>query len=122
MSKAAKHIASAMIISIFIVIAFGSQDEITSGAEGKVSNFEVISDFGVIDGEPEAGYTVQFTIKNVGEKGAITIKPKLSCSEGEWSRKQTITLNAGASRNLSYFFHEPTINATNVQGSVRVFP
>lgn len=122
MKKRTKHFLSAIIGIGFLFIAFGSDEETMSQAEGQVSNFEVNSDFGIINDEPDAGYTITFTVKNIGKRGILTITPKLSCSEGEWTREQTLTLEAGASRNLSYFFHEPTINSTNVQGSVKVDP
>lgn len=122
MTKPIKHLLSFSLLFLFVFLAIGSDESTTSKANGQVSNFEVTADFGVINDEPDAGYSISFTVKNVGENGVIKIIPKLSCSEGEWTREQTLTLNAGESRDLTYFFHEPTINSTNVQGTVNVNP
>lgn len=122
MNTTVKNFTSLTLFILFLFLAIGSDESSSSKAEGEISNFEVNSDFGIINDEPDAGFTVTFTLKNIGEKGVIEITPKLSCSEGEWTRNQSLTLNAGESKNLTYFFHEPTINSTNVQGSVYVYP
>jgi hypothetical protein len=50
------------------------------------------------------------------------VSPKLSSSEGEWSRTQNLSFDAGESRELKYLFPEPTISAGNLQARVSVFP
>jgi len=94
----------------------------TSEASGAISDLTLKGDTGVIDGEPDYGINVKFTVTNNGEDGILTLTTRLSTSEGEWSRQQKLSFSAGQSMTLSYFFHEPTINATNVQGRVNVFP
>ena len=70
----------------------------------------------------DAGVKVSLTVTNVGEAGIINIRPHINTSEGEWSRSQDIQFRSGESMNLSYFFDEPTINATNIQCTVAVSP
>ena len=76
----------------------------------------------VMRNEPDAGVNLSFRIKNVGKSGVIKITPRLSTSEGEWTREQTLKFDAGESKHLTYFFHEPTINAENIECYVRASP
>jgi hypothetical protein len=117
-----KNLLSLTTCLAFLFLANGCDESILSPARSEISNFEVNYDFGIINGKPDAGYTVTFNVKNKGEYGSITIIPKLTCSEGEWLREQTLILDKGESRVLSYFFHEPTINSTNVQATVHSNP
>lgn len=122
MNKVIKYILSLIALVGFLTTAFSGCGVMTSEAESQLSNFKVEPDFGIINGEFDAGQTIKVTVKNTGKKGALTIVPKLSSSEGEWTRQQTLTFEAGESRNLTYFFHEPTINSTNIEGTVKVYP
>ena len=95
---------------------------LASRAKGKASNVKCASDVGIVNGEMDAGIKVSLTVTNTGETGFINVKPELSTSEGEWHRSQDVQFNAGESKALSYFFDEPTINATNIQCRVAVSP
>ena len=72
--------------------------------------------------EPDAGIQFGFVVTNEGEEGLLTISAQLSCSEGEWERTQRLRFRKGQRRKVSYFFHEPTVNATNVQSTAAVLP
>lgn len=117
-----KHLLSILLVVAFILLTMGCDESLSSEASGDIYDFDIIEDVGFINDEFDAGAKITFTLKNVGESGIIKIMPKLSCSEGEWTREQSVILNAGESREFTYFFHEPTINATNIQGSVSVYP
>lgn len=93
-----------------------------SRAAGTVSDLSASEETALVNGEPDYGVKVKFTLLNVSEAGLITITTRLSTSEGEWSRSQKLSFSAGESKLLTYFFHEPTINATNIQYSVTVSP
>ncbi|HEX8353768.1 MAG TPA: hypothetical protein VF611_12760 [Pyrinomonadaceae bacterium] len=93
-----------------------------SEAEAKVLSMNAESDMGLVDGEPDYGFTVTLVIKNVGKTDPIRIRPRLSCSEGEWERTQTLTFSAGETKTLKYFFSEPTVNATNCHYGGWVWP
>ena len=63
-----------------------------------------------------------FTVVNNGERGLVYLNPWITTSEGEWSRQQTLTMQVLERREFSYFFQEPSINATNIQWGVRYTP
>jgi hypothetical protein len=52
----------------------------------------------------------------------ILVAVTLSCSEGEWGREQKMLFEEGERRLVEFFFHEPTINATNIQTRTRLIP
>jgi hypothetical protein len=93
-----------------------------SNARAEASNITCTSDVGLVNGELDAGVKVSVTVKNVGKAGFINIKPELSTSEGEWTRSQNLQFNAGETKTLTYFFHEPTVNASSIQCRIEVSP
>lgn len=93
-----------------------------SKASGKVTKVSAKNDFGLIDGEMDYGITVTVVMENVGETDPIMITPRISCSEGEWDRTQNLTFKKNETKQLTYFFHEPTVNASNCQYGVAVWP
>lgn len=93
-----------------------------SNAKGVTTNLAATSDVGLINNEPDYGIKISFQVQNVGDAGLITIQPWVSSSEGEWQREQKIQFAKGETRPFSYFFHEPTVNAANVQYGVKVYP
>jgi hypothetical protein len=97
-------------------------EAVASQADGKVSNFVRREDTRFVNGELDYGFTLTFIVENKGKAGIIKIMPWLSCSEGEWTRTQNLQFEAGESKNLTYFFHEPTINSENVQSGVKISP
>lgn len=94
----------------------------TSQAYGEVSDLSLDHESRIVNGEFDYGVTVSFTIKNTGEAGIIEISPRLSCSEGEWSREQNLQFTAGEQKSLTYFFQEPTINSSNIEVEIRTIP
>ena len=90
--------------------------------KGVVSNVTRQEHPEVINGAMDWGSQVDFDLRNAGDKGLVHVVVTLSCSEGEWNRTQDILMEAGELRHLTYFFQEPTINATNYQGRVNVEP
>ena len=107
---------------LFFLAASTACEHIVSEADTKVSNMKCEPDVGVIRGELDAGVKVSFTIMNQGNRGAVRVTASISTSEGEWSRRQDLTLGANQRRRLEYFFQEPTVNATNIQCNVKSFP
>lgn len=95
---------------------------LTSKAKGQASNLKCEPDVGLVKGEMDAGVKVSVTVRNAGDAGVITIAPEVSTSEGEWNRSQDVQFTKGESKTLTYFFDEPTINATNIQCRVGVLP
>ena len=116
------------ILSALLTLAVFSSTLVFMGcppfnnAKGKVLSITAKHDMGLVDGEADYGCTVTVVIKNVGETDEIKITPGLSCSEGEWDRTQTLQFRAQETKKLTYFFHEPTVNATNCHYNVRVWP
>lgn len=103
--------------------AFQRQLEVASSkASGRVTILRGQHDSRIVSGEPDYGFTVTFRVTNHGEPGLIRIMPWLSCSEGEWARSQNLTFASSESRDLTYFFHEPTINAENLEYGVKLSP
>jgi hypothetical protein len=76
----------------------------------------------IVNNEPDYGIQVNFILRNEGKSGLINVRTWLTCSDGEWSREQRVTLDESESMSFTYFFHEPTINATNIQYGVNVDP
>lgn len=109
------------VIAALLLCPLGCRS-LTSRAKGQTSNLKCESDVGLINGEMDAGVKVAVIVRNVAEAGVITVKPEVSTSEGEWSRSQELQFDKGESKTLTYFFEQPTINATNIQCRVGVFP
>jgi hypothetical protein len=119
MSNAFRVGVSLPIVAAYLVLAAASEP--ASQANCKVGDVSVEPDVVILDG-PDAGFKVSFPIENAGKDGTVSIKVRLSTSEGTFERQQDLSLSAGASRQLAYSFHEPTINATNVQAIVNCTP
>ncbi|MCA9277905.1 MAG: hypothetical protein H6815_03865 [Phycisphaeraceae bacterium] len=123
-----------IMLVVLIALAFifsdqirGVLDRVAAGVKNsanssiKVASIETVESMRVINGEPDYGIEVTCVVSNESESSRdITITAMLSSSEGEWEREQTLRFNANESRNLSYFFHEPTVNATNLQSRVKI--
>ncbi|HMS38615.1 MAG TPA: hypothetical protein PKE69_00070 [Pyrinomonadaceae bacterium] len=108
----------AIIVLVFVITGC----ELTSRAKGKVTDYKCSPTAGFVNGEMDYGVEVKLKIKNIGEEGIIKISSELSTSEGTWKRSQKLTFKAGEEKSLSYFFSEPTVNVTNVQCKIKVFP
>ena len=90
-----------------------------SQAECELVSRSLDADMFLIDGEPDAGFTYSAVVKNVGEAGEITVTAELSTSEGAFERKQRLNFAAQEEKRISFGFHEPTINAQNIEGTIR---
>jgi hypothetical protein len=110
------------LVVAVLTMALNECRSVFSGAKAQASNITCAHDFGIVNGEMDAGVNVKVTVTNVGAEGFINIRPELSTSEGEWSRSQNLQFRKGETKSLSYFFHEPTIGATNIQCRVGVTP
>ena len=80
-------------VLIFFLPACSPDDKreiavILSDAEGVVSNLRASDDTRIVNGEPDYGWNIQFTVKNVGKSGMIKVSPWISCSDGEWQKSQ----------------------------------
>lgn len=95
---------------------------LTSSAKGRASNLKCEKSAGLVNGEMDAGVNITVVVTNAGEAGAITVRPEITTSEGEWSRSQELHFKKGESKTLTYFFDQPTINASNIECQVGVFP
>lgn len=69
----------------------------------------------LINGEADAGYTVQMKVRNNGQTGTIRLEVKLTCSEGDFVREREVHFDVGETKTIAFSFHEPTINARDVQ-------
>ena len=107
-----------VLLSIFMVVGCS----LTPKPHGKVSNISRQQHPELINGELDWGSEVAFDLTNEGDPGIIHVTVTLSSSEGQWNRTQDISLEAGQSKHLTYFFQEPTINVTNLQERVHVEP
>lgn len=92
------------------------------GPHGVVTNITHQEHPELINGQFDWGSEVAFDLANQSERGTVHITVTLSTSEGQWSRTQDLLLEKGQTVHLTYFFQEPTINATNYQATVHVEP
>lgn len=97
-------------------------DFLTSGARGVVSSVNAKADSLLVNGGFDYSIVIDCTVKNVGKYGVIRVTPWLSSSEGEWSLDQHLYFQEGETKNLKFTFSQPTINATNLQYGVKIFP
>lgn len=121
-----------LVVGIAAVLIFKTQ--IRSAIDGLVANVKNSTNASIqvasIDtnpgtrirsGEPDDGIELTCVVSNQSDTSRdITITATLSSSEGEWEREQTLRFNANESKELEYFFHEPTIDATNLQSRVKI--
>lgn len=92
------------------------------GPHGVVSNVNHEEHPQLVDGNLDWGSEVSCDVTNQAVRGTIHITVTLSSSEGQWTRTQDLLLDQGQSMHLTYFFQEPTINASNYQAVVSANP
>lgn len=111
---------AALTLMVFVGFAIWKEDGKTSIPVNlcKVHTVNVTSEPFIINGEFDAGYKVTTVVENKGPQTQLQILAKLTSSEGDIHRKQTVPFNKNESKNLIYQFHEPTISATNVSAIV----
>ena len=95
---------------------------LSSPAKSELKSHEGKADTWIVNGEFDYGFQILPEVINNGEQGDVNITVTLSCSEGEWTRNQTLNFDANETKNLSYVFTEPTVNATNLQYRVVTLP
>lgn len=123
-----KHVTRDRVVRTFMAatVLFGTlfvtACPLFSSAKGKLVQFMGKNDIGLIDNQPDYGITVTAVVKNVGARDDIRIMVRLSCDEGEWQRTQDVQFAPGETKTLNYFFSEPTVNVSNCQYSVRLWP
>lgn len=108
--------------SILFVVAASLAGCGLFGPRGVVSNVTHQEHPELINGQFDWGSEVACDVRNEAERGTLHITATLSTSEGQWSRSQDLLLEKGQTVHLTYFFQEPTINATNYQAVVHVEP
>lgn len=116
-------------VALFSILSLTSCDELAkvveaagSKAPPAVLTHGLKSDAWLVNKEFDWGYQVALQLKNNGETGAVITNVTLSTSEGEWTRTQTVVMTAGETKDLSYTFTEPTVNATNIQYRITTLP
>lgn len=95
---------------------------LTGGPKCEIVDIETSPEVFVIAGEFDAGFAVALTVKNTSSTGQIEVVSVLSTSEGNFRRTQSIVIEQDQQMKLEYQFHEPTINAKNVQAQVSCSP
>lgn len=93
-----------------------------SKAKGKVVEVKAENDMGLVDNQLDYGITVTAVVRNMSTRGEIRIMTRLNCDEGEWQRTQDLQFNTEETKTVKYFFSEPTVNVSNCQYSVSVWP
>lgn len=76
-------------------------ETVMSPAAGVVSDHSGSPDTSLVDEQPDYGFRVKFTLKNVGRKGLISVTIRLSTSEGEWTRSQKLLFSEGEAMVLT---------------------
>lgn len=110
-------ILSSIALGIGLLVGCGS-----FRPHGVVSNVNHQEHPELIDGNLDWGSEVSCDVSNQSVRGTIHVTVTLSSSEGQWTRTQDLLLDQGQSMHLTYFFQEPTINASNYQAVVSANP
>jgi len=123
-----KQVTRARVVSTVIAATalfgtlFVAACPLFSNAKGKLIQLTGKNDIGLIDNQPDYGITVTAVVMNVGQRDPIRVVVRLNCDEGEWRRTQDVQFASGETKTLHYFFSEPTVNVSNCQYSVSVWP
>lgn len=121
MDAIAKFIGYAVIVLIAIGLLAKLKEDgkaVLPANSCKVHTVDIASESFLINEEIDAGYNVTTVVENKGAQAQRQIVAKLTSSEGDFVRKQTVPFKAGESKSLTYQFHEPTITATNINAIV----
>ena len=62
------------------------------------------------------------TVKNVGEAGPVELQVTLLTPNGSFERQQEFNLESNQGRQVTFRFHEPTIDATNMTYQAKCSP
>lgn len=93
---------------------FGVAKDVVAACEVEKLNIE--PDIFIINGEADWGIKAVARIRKTERNGEVTVKVKISSSEGNLERERSVRLNAGQIANVVIRFHEPTINAVDING------
>ena len=113
---------NASVVILLCIVVLGGCGLLAKRPRGSVSNIIRQEHPMLVNGEMDWGSEVTFDVKNEGDRGMIHVTVTLSCSEGQWVRSQDLLLEPGQTMHLTYFFAEPTINASNYQARVSAEP
>ena len=115
------EIAKIVITIVLVAIAVFYVDKRRGGAKPVVIERELNHDSRLIDGELDYGLLYTAKIANQSDKGGrVEIDVHVTTSEGEWDRHQTLVFGPNETKDVEYFISEPTINASNIQGEIKV--
>jgi len=95
---------------------------LTSDAECKINSHIAEKSSFLVSDKPDYGISINAEISNKGDKGEVFVEVSVSSSEGELYRAQKIYFQGGETKQLTYQFHEITVNATNIRYSVSCSP
>lgn len=123
------HAASSLVVLGLLAFALPGCGRVgdTAAALGSQANVTALShnmvaDAFLVRGELDWGYQVLTTIRNNGDRGDVTIRVTLTSSEGQWERNQQLHMESGETMDLAYLFTEPSVNATNIQYRLFIWP
>lgn len=68
------------------------------------------------------GINVKLLVVNKGKAGLVSIDLTLSCSNGHWTRRQTLNLHEREKKLIVFWFPEPTISTKNCLCNPTVYP
>lgn len=74
------------------------------------------------NGEMDFGFTVVGKVKNEGGAGSANMTAKLSTSEGSYTRSREFYFDKASTHDVTFQFHEPTVNAVDIQAVVNCSP
>lgn len=110
------------IVVVLVVWALNNQEAIRQ-ALSSFSSDDVVCEIQNVkgeatlvfhNGEMEMGEVVRLSVRNISSQRKLVIDVDLSTSEGNFKRQQAIHFADDETKHLSYQFHEPTVNASNV--------
>ena len=129
------YVVFSVVTGIAVSIAIGIGNSIDAELEQLYANLDdpayirceleitdIESSIAMINGTPDASFVVRLTATNNGQSADMPINVSLSTSEGNFERNQSIYIESGDSRSLSYTFHEPSVNVTNLQARASCLP
>jgi hypothetical protein len=123
-------LASMFVISTFFPItrATSAGTAVIAPSPGRVSvpqralcevhEVQVAANSFVVRNQMDFGYTLKGIVRNSGPDATLQLVATLSTSEGEYQRARSLYFKSGGVMNVSFDYHEPTVNAANIQGRI----
>ncbi|MCO5146664.1 MAG: hypothetical protein M9895_10880 [Aquamicrobium sp.] len=103
----------------FIVIHFGSKfirnfsDNVIYAC--RVEKIDVNNEVFIINNDSDYGFVVNVLVRREYRDGDVTVKVRLSSTEGDIEKRRTIYMKKDQASVVQLQFPEPTINAQQVQ-------